>query len=107
MSNKVEVAQVVLEKILKCLQCIFAIISLAKECGSLFEQTWIHFTQGCYVPNLVENGPVVLNKKFVFMCCQCIYSQFHYYLPPDHLIMDAMCLLVEIGPVLLGKKMKM
>ena len=28
--------------------------------GSSFEQTWIPFTQGCTVPNLVEIGLVVL-----------------------------------------------
>ena len=31
--------------------------------GSSFEQTWILFTQGCFVPSLVEMGPVVLEKK--------------------------------------------
>ena len=28
-----------------------------------FEQTWFPFTQGCFVPSLVEIGPVVLEKK--------------------------------------------
>ena len=28
-----------------------------------FEQTWIPFTQGCFVPSLVEIGQVVLEKK--------------------------------------------
>ena len=32
--------------------------------GSSFEQTWIPFTQGCFVPRLVEIGPVVLEKRF-------------------------------------------
>ena len=32
------------------------------NCSS-FEQTWIPFTQGCFVPNLVEIAPVVLEKK--------------------------------------------
>ena len=31
--------------------------------GSSFEQTWIPFTQGCFVPKLVEIGSVVLEKK--------------------------------------------
>ena len=31
--------------------------------GPSFEQTWIPFTQGCFVPTLVEIGPVVLEKK--------------------------------------------
>ena len=30
---------------------------------SSFEQTWIPFTQGCFVPSLVEIDPVVLEKK--------------------------------------------
>ena len=29
----------------------------------LFHQTWIPFTQGCFVPSLIEIGPVVLEKK--------------------------------------------
>ena len=33
--------------------------------GSSFEQTWIPFTQGCFVPRLVEIGPVVLEKKIL------------------------------------------
>ena len=28
-----------------------------------FEQTWIPFTQGCFVPSLVEIGSVVLERK--------------------------------------------
>ena len=31
--------------------------------GSSFEQTQIPFTQGFFVPNLVEIGPVVLGEK--------------------------------------------
>ena len=31
--------------------------------GSWFEQTWIPFTQGWFVPSLIEIGPVVLEKK--------------------------------------------
>ena len=31
--------------------------------GLGFEQTWFPFTQGCFVPSLVEIGPVVLEKK--------------------------------------------
>ena len=36
---------------------------LGELIGSSFEQTWIPFTQGCFVPSLVEIGPVVLEKK--------------------------------------------
>ena len=39
------------------------IISPWKGCGPSFEQTWIPFTQGCFVPSLVEIGSVVLEKK--------------------------------------------
>ena len=31
--------------------------------GSSFEQTWIPLTPGCFVPSLIEIGPVVLEKK--------------------------------------------
>ena len=41
--------------------------------GSSFEQTWIPFTQGCFVPNLVEIGPVVLEKK-IFKFRQSIFA---------------------------------
>ena len=43
--------------------------------GSSFEQTWIPFTQGCIVPNLVEIGPAVLEKKFFL-----ISSMYFHYL---------------------------
>ena len=36
--------------------------------GSSFEQTWIPFTQGCFVPSFVEIGPVF------FLCHQCIFG---------------------------------
>ena len=32
--------------------------------GPLFKQTWIPFTQGFFVPSLVEIGPVVKISKF-------------------------------------------
>ena len=41
----------------------FLIISPWKRAWPSFEQTWIPITQGCFVPTLVENGPVVLEKK--------------------------------------------
>ena len=41
--------------------------------GSSFGQTWITFTQGCFVPRLVEIGPVVLEKK-IFKFQQCIFT---------------------------------
>ena len=40
-----------------------------------FEQTWIPFTQGCFVPRLVEIGPVVLENILKF---RKVY--FHYFI---------------------------
>ena len=50
-------------KILKIYFHSFVIISLWKRMRSLFEQTWIPFIKGCFVPSLFESGPVVLEKK--------------------------------------------
>ena len=41
--------------------------------SSSCEQTWIPFTQECFVPNLVENGPSVLKKR-IFSFRQCIFA---------------------------------
>ena len=49
------------------------IINFMQFIGSSFEETWIPFTQGCFVPSLVEIGSVVLEKKF-FEFCQCIFT---------------------------------
>ena len=58
---------VVLEKkIFKSCQFIFINSQLSplwEGRGPSFEQTWIPFTQGYFVPSLVEIGPVVLEKK--------------------------------------------
>ena len=45
---------------------------------SLFEQSWIPFTQGWFVPSLIEFGPVVL--KIFFFKFQC-FLLFRYHLP--------------------------
>ena len=37
---------------------------LGKGQGPLFEQNWIPFIQGYFVPSLVATGPVVLEKKW-------------------------------------------
>ena len=42
------------------------------NCSS-FKQTWIPFTKGCFLPNLVEIGPAVLEKK-IFKFRQCILT---------------------------------
>ena len=62
----VEIGRVVQKKIFIFRQCIFncSILSpIGKWHGLLFEQTWISFTRGFFVPNLVEICPVVLEKK--------------------------------------------
>ena len=46
--------------------CYFVIFSPWKRAGPSFEQTWIPFTKGCFVPSLVEIGPVVLENKIFF-----------------------------------------
>ena len=62
-----------------CFQFIFTISQLSppwEGLGSLFEQTWILSTQGCFVPSLVEIVPVDLEKKidkksqFIFIISQ-------------------------------------
>ena len=43
---------------------IFLIIIYSWEGNCpLFDQTWIPFTEGCFVSSLIEIGPVVLEKK--------------------------------------------
>ena len=62
----VEIGPVVLKKKFKVRQCIFAISSLSplgKGRGPSFEQTWIPFTKGCFVPSLVEIDQVDLEKN--------------------------------------------
>ena len=63
-SSLIEICPVVLEaKIFKCHQCIFTISKLSplgKGRDPSFEQTWIPFTQGCFVPGLVVIGQAVI-----------------------------------------------
>ena len=42
---------------------VFSLFRNYLPLGPSFEQTWIPFTQGYFVPSLVEIGPVVLEKK--------------------------------------------
>ena len=44
--------------------------------GSSFEQTWIPFTQGSFVPRLVEIGPVILEKNIL----KFLKVYFHYFI---------------------------
>ena len=53
---------------------------LGELIGSSFEQTWIPFTKGCFVPSLVEIGSVVLEKK-IFNFFQWIFAISYNYLP--------------------------
>jgi hypothetical protein len=56
------------KRFLKNFQCIFtlALLSpLGEGLSPFFEQTWISFTQGWFVPSLVKIGQVVLEKKII------------------------------------------
>ena len=62
----VDVNPVVLKKKNLFRQCVCTISLLSpfwKGRNSSTEQTWIPFTQGRFVPSVVEIGPVVLEKK--------------------------------------------
>ena len=55
---------------------IFAISLLSplrKKHGPSFKKTWFPIAQGCFVPSLVDIGPVVL-KKWIFKLRQCIFA---------------------------------
>ena len=62
-----EISPVVLEKkIFEFCQYILTLLLLSplgKGHGPSFDQTWIPFTYGSFVPSSVEIGPVVLEKK--------------------------------------------
>ena len=47
---------------------------LGKGRGPSFWQIWIPFTQRCFVPSLLEIGPVVLEKKPFFKFRLCIFA---------------------------------
>ena len=96
----------------------FVIISPWKKEGPSFEQTWIPFTQGYFVPSLVKIGPVVLEKK-IFKSCQFIFinSQLSPLGKGRGSLFEQTWIpytqgcfrpsLVGIGSVVLEKKMKM
>ena len=86
--------------------------------GPAFEQTLTPYTPGCFVPSLVEIGVVVFEKK-IFKNFNIILH-FHYYLPfgkergpafeQTWIPSTKGCFvpsLVEIGLVVLEKKLKM
>ena len=53
--------------------CYFVIISPWKGWIPWFEQPWIFFIKGSFVPSLVDIGLEVLEKK-IFKSCQCTYT---------------------------------
>ena len=103
-------------KFRKCTSAIFLSSPLGKGQGSWFAQTWVLISQVCIVPNFKFIGPVVLEKK-IFKFRKCIFSVS--FINPLRKRAGAFRLnklefprmlcanLVEIGPVVLEKKMKM
>ena len=97
---------------------ISSISPLGERKCPLFEKTWIPFSQGFFVSGLVEIGPVVLEKK-IFQFRPCIFAISLLsplgkgWGPPFELTLIPItqkCFvpsLVEIGRVVLEKKMKM
>ena len=84
-SSLVEIDPVVLEKkIIKMYQCFFAMFlsPIDKGRNPSFEQTWITLTQRCFVPSLVEIGPLVLEKKILKFVN--VILQFCNYLPLEN-----------------------
>ena len=64
-----------LEKVFNKIITILQLSLLWEERDHSFEKkNWIIFTQACFVPSLVENGPVVLEKKKYFKSSQCIVT---------------------------------
>ena len=43
--------------------------------GSSFENTWIPFTKGCFVPNMVKIGPMVGRRRFLSFVT--VFLPFH------------------------------
>ena len=56
------------------------LLTLWEFIGFSFEETWIPFIQGCFVPSLVEIGPVVLEKIEDFFNFVNVFSLFRNYL---------------------------
>ena len=76
MPSVVEIASVVfwrkrLSNLIKVFYALSFLSPFEKELDPSFEQTWLRFTQECFVSCLVEISPMVLEKIF----------KFRYYLP--------------------------
>ena len=65
--------RVVLKTIFQVRQSISLLSPLLKGRGPSFGQTWIPFTQGCFVPSFVEISLVIL-EKWSSKVCQCIFA---------------------------------
>ena len=80
MPHLVETVPVVLKKkIFKYSPHIFIILLLSplyEWCRPLFVKIWNPSTQGCFVPNLVEIGPVVLKRGFLNLFNIIFYFAF-------------------------------
>ena len=80
---------------------------LGKKRGLLFNETWILFTQCCFVLSLIKIGPVVLEKK-VFKFPQSIFaiSLWPFYAQTDIFFTQGCFVLrlAEIGPAVLEKR---
>ena len=57
---------------------MYLLSTLGKRRGPSIEQTSIPFTQECIVPDLVEIGPVALEKIFKFRQCILAISLLSY-----------------------------
>ena len=59
---------------------ILLLSPLEEGCGPLFVKIWIPSTQGCFMPNLVEIGPVDLKRGFLnifnIILLFCVYLPF-------------------------------
>ena len=79
-------------------QCIFAISfsPLGKGCGPSFEQqTWILFTQRCFLPSFVEIGIVVLERKLFKFFWTFLLD--HYSLPLENCLLYPSILCIKFG----------
>ena len=75
-SSLVEIGQGVPEKILKFRQSIWLFrnyLPLENGVALHLNKLEFPFTQGCFVLSLVENDPVVLEKK-IFKFRQCVFA---------------------------------
>ena len=122
MLSLVEIDPSVFRYFLKILSMYFRVFLLSSPLGKTYKpsfgQTWIPFTQGCFVPSLVEIGPMVLKKKIFLI--SSMHFRYFVIIPlgkwrgpsfeQTWIPFTQGCFvpsLVEIGPVVLDKKMKM